>query len=72
MSRIGELAPILDASAGNGAGDLNRKEWAMRKLTWLAVLAVAILSVGAAWAESRACDPPTCDPSHCVPSNCAK
>ncbi len=44
----------------------------MRKLTWLAVLAVAVLSLGAAWAESRACNPPTCDPSHCVPSNCAK
>jgi len=43
----------------------------MRKLTWLAVLAVAALSLGTAWAESRACCPPTCDPT-CVPSSCAK
>ena len=44
----------------------------MRKWTWLAVLAVAALSLGTVWAESRACDPTTCDPSHCVPSSCAK
>ena len=44
----------------------------MRKLTWLAILTVAVLSLGTVWAESRACNPPTCDPSHCVPNNCAK
>ena len=44
----------------------------MRKLTWLVVLAVAALSLGAAWAESGLCNPPTCDPRTCVPSNCAK
>jgi hypothetical protein len=51
----------------------------MRKWNWLAVLAVAALSLGTVWAESRICDPtccpngnPTsCAPS-CVPSDCAK
>jgi len=61
---------------GNGAGDLNREEWAMRKWTWLAVLTVAALSLGTVWAESRSCNPPICCPDGtpitCVPSSCAK
>jgi hypothetical protein len=48
----------------------------MRKWTWLAVLAVAVLSLGTVWAESRSCNPPTCCPDgkpiSCVPSSCAK
>ena len=41
----------------------------MRKWTWMAILGVAILSLGTAWAESRACTP-HCDPTTCVPSAC--
>jgi hypothetical protein len=48
----------------------------MRKWNWLAVLAVAALSLGTAWAESRSCNPPICCPDgtpiSCVPSSCAK
>jgi hypothetical protein len=48
----------------------------MRKWNWLAVLVVATLSLGMAWAESRSCNPPTCcpdgTPSSCVPSSCAR
>ena len=72
MSRLEALAPILGASAGNGAGDLNREGYLMRKWNWLAVLVVTALSLGTVWAESRACNPPTCCPADCVPSSCTK
>jgi hypothetical protein len=34
----------------------------MRKGTWLAVLFAGLLSLGAAWAKSKACNPPVCCP----------
>ena len=44
----------------------------MRKWTWLAVLAVALASIGTAWAESKACNPPVCCSSSCDPASCEK
>jgi hypothetical protein len=44
----------------------------MRKWSWLVIVAMGVLSLGAAWAESRTVCPPTCDPATCVPSDCAK
>jgi hypothetical protein len=47
----------------------------MKRWSWLAILAIGFLSLGAAYAESRACTPncdQVCDPTTCVPSTCQK
>ena len=52
VSRLPRLAPIPGTTAATGRRESNREDLEMRK--WLmALLAVAVLSVGVAWGEGK-------------------
>ncbi|HKF44108.1 MAG TPA: hypothetical protein VKG01_13475 [Thermoanaerobaculia bacterium] len=42
----------------------------MKRWSWLVILAIGALSLGTAYAESRACCPPPCDDPACCASIC--